>query len=55
MAGNMDMRFKLKHVGKGISLEVHLLNWQGDLYGQRLQVKLVKFIRDEKKFNQLNL
>ena len=40
--------------GKGISLEVHLLNWQGDLYGQRLQVKLVKFIRDEKKFNSLD-
>jgi riboflavin kinase/FMN adenylyltransferase len=33
---------------------VHLLDWQGDLYGQELDVKLVKFIRPEQKFASLD-
>jgi len=34
-------------------LEVHLLDWSGDLYGQHLRVKFVKRLRDEKKFDSL--
>ena len=34
-------------------LEVHLLDWDGDLYGQKLRVKFVKRLRDEKKFDSL--
>lgn len=33
--------------------EVHLFNWQGDLYGQELDLNLVKFIRPEQKFDSL--
>lgn len=33
------------------SLEVHLLDWSGDLYGQALEVFLADFIRPEKKFS----
>lgn len=32
-------------------LEVHLLNWQGDLYGRRIAVEFISKIRDEKRFS----
>jgi riboflavin kinase/FMN adenylyltransferase len=32
------------------SIEVHFLDWNGDLYGQALQVELLKWIREEQKF-----
>src|SRR5438309_8993420 len=32
-------------------LEAHLLDYDGDLYGQRMEVGLHAFIRDEKKFD----
>ena len=35
-------------------MEVHLFDWQGDLYDQYLNVDLVKFIRPEQKFTSLN-
>ena len=36
------------------TIEVHLLDWQGDLYDQELSVNLIKFIRPEKKFDSLD-
>jgi len=36
---------------KNISLEVHILDFQEDIYGQNLKVSFLKKIRDEKKFN----
>ncbi len=35
-------------------LEAHLFDFDGDLYGQRLQVTFEKKIRDEKRFNGLD-
>ncbi|CAN1211043.1 bifunctional riboflavin kinase/FAD synthetase [Tumidithrix helvetica PCC 7403] len=35
------------------TIEVHLLNWNGDLYGCNLTVHLLKFVRPEKKFTSL--
>ena len=32
------------------SIEVHFLDWNGDLYGQVVQVDLLKWIREERKF-----
>ena len=32
-------------------LEIHLLHYQGDLYGRALEVKLVRFMRSEKRYN----
>lgn len=32
-------------------LEVHLLDWQGDLYGKELEVRFCKQLRPEKKFS----
>jgi riboflavin kinase/FMN adenylyltransferase len=36
------------------SVEVHLFDWQGDLYEQELNVNLIRFIRPEKKFDSLD-
>jgi riboflavin kinase / FMN adenylyltransferase len=35
------------------SIEVHLLDYSGDLYGQELQVKVLSRLRDEVKFDNL--
>lgn len=35
------------------SAEVHLFDWSGDLYGKKLVVQLVKFLRPEQKFPSL--
>lgn len=40
--------------GKKQTIEVHLLNWEGNLYDQILTVKLEQFLRPEKKFNSLD-
>ena len=40
--------------GEGVTVEVHLLDWQGDLYGQQLRVELVQFLRPEQKFDGLD-
>jgi riboflavin kinase / FMN adenylyltransferase len=34
-------------------LEVHLLDWDGDLYGRRLNVRFLRKLRDEAKFDGL--
>lgn len=36
------------------SLEVHVLDWKGDLYGQDLEVRLGAFLRSEKKFSSVD-
>lgn len=36
--------------GQDISIEVHLFNFDADLYGQKISVELIKRIRDEQKF-----
>ena len=36
-------------------LEVHLLDFDKDIYGQRIQVEFIEKIRDEIKFDSLNL
>ena len=33
------------------SIEVHFLDWNGDLYGQAVQVELLKWVREERKFS----
>ncbi|MFN7342597.1 MAG: riboflavin kinase, partial [bacterium] len=36
------------------TLEVHLLDFSGDLYGQILRVRFVHFIREERKFPNID-
>ncbi|HND29121.1 MAG TPA: bifunctional riboflavin kinase/FAD synthetase [Myxococcota bacterium] len=40
--------------GKHVSVESHLLDFQGDLYGKALRVELVARIREEQKFASLD-
>lgn len=40
--------------GMSQTIEVHLLDWSGDLYGKTLIVELEKFIRPEQKFGSLD-
>ncbi len=35
-------------------IEVHIPNFSQDIYGKKIKVELVKFIRDEKKFNSID-
>lgn len=35
-------------------IETHILDFSGDLYGESLKVKLIKFLREEKRFALLN-
>jgi riboflavin kinase / FMN adenylyltransferase len=39
--------------GVDLSVEVHLFDWFGDLYGKKLAVHLEKFLRPEQKFPNL--
>jgi riboflavin kinase/FMN adenylyltransferase len=39
---------------KKILLEIHIFNFSGNLYNKYLSVEFIKFIRKEKKFNNVN-
>jgi riboflavin kinase / FMN adenylyltransferase len=39
--------------GVNTTVEVHLLDWDGNLYGQQLTVYLHQFLRSEQKFPSL--
>ncbi|MGB3267097.1 MAG: bifunctional riboflavin kinase/FAD synthetase [Microcoleus sp.] len=40
--------------GLQLTVEVHLLDWSGDLYGQTLSANLIEFLRPEQKFASLD-
>ena len=39
--------------GNYISNEVHLINWDGDLYKKEIEIFFIERIRDDKKFNSI--
>ncbi|MGB5714055.1 MAG: bifunctional riboflavin kinase/FAD synthetase [Waterburya sp.] len=51
--GVMNIGCRPTVAGESPSIEVHLLNWSGDLYGQTLKVNLLKFLRREQKFSSV--
>lgn len=51
--GVMNLGCRPTVAGDAPTIEVHLLNWSGDLYGQNLQVNLLRFLRPEQKFPSL--
>ena len=53
-AASVGVRPTVKANGKPL-LEVYLLDFQGDLYGQRIVVEFVERIRAEEKFDSLEL
>ncbi len=40
--------------GSDMSIEVHILNYTGDLYGTTLHIHLLKYLREERKFSTLH-
>lgn len=42
------------NLGKERRVEVHLFDFNGNLYGQKLRIEIVKFIRGEHRFNSLD-
>jgi len=49
--GAMNIGIKPTFDGKELSLEVHILNFSGNLYGEELCVEVIARIREEKKFS----
>lgn len=51
--GVMNLGIRPTVDGSRRQVEVHLLDWQGDLYGQNLRVDLHHFVRPEQRFGSL--
>ncbi len=54
IAGVMNIGNRPTVNGLEQTIEVHVLDWQGDLYGQELTVELLEFIRSEQRFPSLD-
>lgn len=51
--GMMNIGVKPTLKSKDISIEVNLFEWGGDLYGKMIEVFILQYIREEKKFDSL--
>ena len=51
--GVMNIGYRPTVKGNEPTIEVHLLNWSGDLYAQNITVGLERFLRPEQKFPSL--
>jgi riboflavin kinase/FMN adenylyltransferase len=51
--GIMNIGFRPTVGGSGQTIEIHLLDFDGDLYGKKIQVGVLKRLRDEKKFESV--
>jgi len=51
---NIGYRPTLKDPNPQLRVEAHLLDFQGELYGQELELTFVEKLRDEKKFPSLD-
>ncbi|NJK67614.1 MAG: bifunctional riboflavin kinase/FAD synthetase [Microcoleus sp. CSU_2_2] len=54
LCGVMNVGCRPTVDGKQPTIEIHLLDWSGDLYGQTLSASLVEFLRPEQKFASLD-
>lgn len=50
---NVGYRPTVEQGGAEVSIEAHLLDFDEDLYGQRIQLKLISRIRDERRMVSL--
>ncbi len=51
---NIGLRPTIEEDVKRVLLEVHFFDWEGDLYGQVMDISLRHFIREEKKFSSID-
>lgn len=52
--GVMNIGFRPTLDGKYQTIEIHLLDFKGDLYGDKVQIKVLKRLRDEEKFDSIS-
>ena len=52
--GIMNIGFRPTIGGQGLTIEVHLLDFDGNLYGEKIQIEVLMRLRDEKKFESIN-
>ena len=52
--GVANIGYKPTVEGKTLNLEVHILNFDQDIYKSRIQVEFMRYLRVEKKFNGVN-
>lgn len=48
-----NIGFRPTYPTSNVTAETYILNYSGDCYGKEIKVKVVKFLRDEKKFGSL--
>ncbi len=50
---NLGMKPTIDEKFKKLSLETHILDYSGDLYGEKVMVEFLKYLRPERKFSNL--
>ena len=40
--------------GNDLSIEVHILDFQGDIYNQKMRLEFIEFLRPEIKFDSID-
>ena len=53
LQGIMNIGYRPTVGGTGKTIEIHLLDFKGDLYGQKLRIEVLKRLRDEQKFESV--
>ena len=53
-AGNLGMRPTIEGTDAKRMLEIHLLDYSGDLYGRDMEVRFLEFVRSEQQFPSLD-
>jgi len=52
--GNLGRRPTVEHEGARRLLEIHLFDFEGDIYGEMLEAEFVSYIREEKQFSSVD-
>jgi riboflavin kinase/FMN adenylyltransferase len=52
--GIMNIGYRPTLDGKHQTIEIHLLDFEGDLYNKKIQIKVLKRLRPEQKFDSIN-
>ena len=51
--GMMNIGYRPTVSGKSQTIEIHFFNFKDDLYGRKIQIEVLSFLRDEQKFESI--